>query len=543
MSRRLDGRNPLAYLGVKPSTPTQLVVNKRRPTSTDLQNFQLGTWWIIPYNDATPTQEVWILINKTATTATWIELDSGGGSVVPGAAYTLLTADGSGSYGSNVGPGTAGQLLLSGGASANPAFVTATAVSPLAVSSSASTFEYSISISDHALIVGDGASGVTEIAPSATAGVPLVSKGATADPAYDKAVVAGGGTGRATAVAYSVLCGGTTTTAAHQSVANVGNSGDVLTSQGAASIPQWGAPVGGGAITITEYNTPNASGNHVLASNTAMVEIIAWGAGSSGAGGHSSYGGAVANGGVGGGAGSFLQYKSPVAAFGGAGSSIAYHVAAITTGGAPGNVGAVGEQSSFGSVKTPYPGSVGAGNTGAFKDFPAMVSNGSLIDFSKTYDLSVTGNTYGSIVNTTDKGSYAPFYGYTTINPGGFTQEIISSHPSLPGMGGQGASHPTGTSTSQGGSVYSFDGTTLLVQGGVTPVSSNGVNGDDGGYSGGYITAGAGGSGSTLTNGTGGNGGWPGGDGGGAASATGNNAPGGTGGTGGGGRVIVIEYS
>ena len=124
MNRRLDGINPLAYMGVKPSTPTQMVVNKdRRPTSTDLQNFQLGTWWIIPTRGSTPSQEVWILINKTATAATWIELDSGGGSVVPGAQYTLLTADGAGGYGPNVGPGTAGQVLLSGGGSANPAFV------------------------------------------------------------------------------------------------------------------------------------------------------------------------------------------------------------------------------------------------------------------------------------------------------------------------------------------------------------------------------------------------------------------------------------
>ena len=73
MNRRLDGVNPLAYMGVKPSTPTQMVVNKdRRPTSTDLQNFQLGTWWLIPTRSSSPTNEVWILINKTASTAPWI---------------------------------------------------------------------------------------------------------------------------------------------------------------------------------------------------------------------------------------------------------------------------------------------------------------------------------------------------------------------------------------------------------------------------------------------------------------------------------------
>jgi hypothetical protein len=46
-----------------------------------------------------------------------------------------------------------------------------------------------------------------------------------------------GGTGNATATAYAVQCGGTTTTAAHQSVASVGTSGQVLMSNGAGALP------------------------------------------------------------------------------------------------------------------------------------------------------------------------------------------------------------------------------------------------------------------------------------------------------------------
>lgn len=148
MSRRLDGVNPLAYMGVKPVTPAQMVVNrKRRPTTTDLHGFQLGTWWIIPKRSSSPSQEVWILINKTATVATWIELDSGGGSVVPGNAYTLLTPDGSGGYGPNVGPGSAGQVLLSDGGVSNPSFVTPTAGTGLSITSNGSTLEYALDAS------------------------------------------------------------------------------------------------------------------------------------------------------------------------------------------------------------------------------------------------------------------------------------------------------------------------------------------------------------------------------------------------------------
>lgn len=49
--------------------------------------------------------------------------------------------------------------------------------------------------------------------------------------------VANGGTGAASQTAYAVLCGGTTSTGAYQSVASVGTSGQVLTSNGASALP------------------------------------------------------------------------------------------------------------------------------------------------------------------------------------------------------------------------------------------------------------------------------------------------------------------
>jgi len=53
--------------------------------------------------------------------------------------------------------------------------------------------------------------------------------------------VVNGGTGKGTTVAYSVQCGGTTTTSAHQSVASIGSSGQVLTSNGAGVLPSFQA--------------------------------------------------------------------------------------------------------------------------------------------------------------------------------------------------------------------------------------------------------------------------------------------------------------
>jgi hypothetical protein len=48
-----------------------------------------------------------------------------------------------------------------------------------------------------------------------------------------------GGTGRASAIPYSVICGGISTTGQHQSVADVGTSGQLLTSNGAGTLPTW----------------------------------------------------------------------------------------------------------------------------------------------------------------------------------------------------------------------------------------------------------------------------------------------------------------
>jgi hypothetical protein len=57
--------------------------------------------------------------------------------------------------------------------------------------------------------------------------------------------VANGGTGATTQTAYAVLAGGTTSTGAYQSIASVGTSGQVLTSNGAGALPTFQAAAGG----------------------------------------------------------------------------------------------------------------------------------------------------------------------------------------------------------------------------------------------------------------------------------------------------------
>lgn len=76
------------------------------------------------------------------------------------------------------------------------------------------------------------ASGVVS---AAAAGTDYYAPGST------DVAVADGGTGRSSHTAYAVICGGTTATDAQQSIASVGTSGQVLTSNGASALPTFQA--------------------------------------------------------------------------------------------------------------------------------------------------------------------------------------------------------------------------------------------------------------------------------------------------------------
>lgn len=68
--------------------------------------------------------------------------------------------------------------------------------------------------------------------------------------------VPNGGTGDASFTAYSVICGGTTSTGVLQNVSGIGSSGQVLTSNGAGALPTWQASGGGGSnLAVTTKTT------------------------------------------------------------------------------------------------------------------------------------------------------------------------------------------------------------------------------------------------------------------------------------------------
>jgi hypothetical protein len=67
--------------------------------------------------------------------------------------------------------------------------------------------------------------------------------------------VAQGGTGVASTTAYAVQCGGTTSTGAHQAIASVGTSGQVLTSNGAGALPTFQTAAAGGGNPLSTFRT------------------------------------------------------------------------------------------------------------------------------------------------------------------------------------------------------------------------------------------------------------------------------------------------
>ncbi len=91
-----------------------------------------------------------------------------------------------------------------------------------------------------------------------------------------------GGTGLASTTAYAVLCGGTTSTSALQSIASVGTSGQVLTSNGAGALPTFQAATGSGTVNSSTANNLAyyaGSGTAVSGLATANSSVLVTSAG------------------------------------------------------------------------------------------------------------------------------------------------------------------------------------------------------------------------------------------------------------------------
>jgi hypothetical protein len=82
--------------------------------------------------------------------------------------------------------------------------------------------------------------------------------------------VANGGTGVASATAYALLAGGTTSTGAFQSLASVGTSGQVLTSNGAGALPTFQSPASTG-LTVGTTTIASGTSGYILYNNAGVL--------------------------------------------------------------------------------------------------------------------------------------------------------------------------------------------------------------------------------------------------------------------------------
>ena len=105
------------------------------------------------------------------------------------------------------------------------------------------TFTSNTSIANTLTVATTG--GIYPAGNVGTSGKVWVSNGVGVCPTFGTAPVAGGGTGDTSFTAYSVICGGTTSTGPLQNVSGVGSLGEVLTSNGGGTLPTW-QPAGGG---------------------------------------------------------------------------------------------------------------------------------------------------------------------------------------------------------------------------------------------------------------------------------------------------------
>lgn len=117
------------------------------------------------------------------------------------------------------------------------------------------------SVTAHNLLIGNGTSALTLLAPSSTTGMPLVSQGSSANPAYGSISVGGGGTGLTDLTAHNLIIGNGTSAV---TLLPPGTSGLPLLSAGAASDPAYGTlGISGGG---TGQTTANAALNALLPS-------------------------------------------------------------------------------------------------------------------------------------------------------------------------------------------------------------------------------------------------------------------------------------
>jgi len=357
----------------------------------------------------------------------------------------------------NLGVGTSGQFLKTNGAGADPAWTTLTGGGDALVANPLSQFAATTSLQLAGVISDETGSGSLVFGTSPTLVTPALGtpSSATLTNATGLPIIAGttgtltvarGGTGRTSHTAYGVICGGTTTTAAQQSIASVGTSGQVLTSNGAAALPTF--QDAGGSSPTDDNQTFNSSGTWTKPTGDYRFAIVrCWGGGGSGSK-HSN-----TNGGAGGGGGLFEETMVPFADLASSETvTVGAGGAAQTTANTRGNDGGT---SSFGSHLEAL-----GGPGGGRKFVETGYGNQSVIYYGGGFDANGRGPGAGGVSNVLQVGRAIGGFG----GGGGFggtstSGSSVGSNALWGGAGGGGGSKDASPGASAGGtSTYGGNG-------------------------------------------------------------------------------------
>ncbi len=161
-----------------------------------------------------------------------------------------------------------------------------------------------IIVEEFAILAGGANNQIESISPSVTQGIPVVSKGPSALPAFDTVLVVGGGTGSTSFTnVNSIVISGATPTDPLVSVAS-GAASTVWTSNGPSVPPTWQPSSGGAAVEVVIQKLL-VSGRYTP--TTGMKYCIIEMEGAGGAGGGSLSGAPGPFNGSGGGAGGYAR--------------------------------------------------------------------------------------------------------------------------------------------------------------------------------------------------------------------------------------------
>lgn len=81
-NRRLNGINPLSYIGTNPYTPPDFVDNPRPPTVNDSKNFEIGTFWLDTGSSNPPSiDDLYVLLSLDGGLALWVPFSFSGSNL------------------------------------------------------------------------------------------------------------------------------------------------------------------------------------------------------------------------------------------------------------------------------------------------------------------------------------------------------------------------------------------------------------------------------------------------------------------------------